>query len=251
MSPVPPVTPPEPLRVLVVDDEAPARDELVHLLAADDRIGRVHVAPSGSEALRTLEAEEIDVVFSDVSMPGLDGMDLTRVIARFAQRPQVVLVTAHQQYAVDAFALQVADYLMKPVRAERLAEAVRRVSGSRTLPDSDGSAADEETIAVERGGVTRFIRRDDIRYVHAQGDYARLHTDSGTHLVRIPLATLEQRWEAAGFIRIHRSILVATKFVGQVRMRDGHCTVVVDGEELSVSRRHTRALRDRLLRQPG
>lgn len=250
MSSVSPVTLPEPLRVLVVDDEAPARDELVHLLQADDRVGRVHAAASGSEALRLLDTQEIDVVFSDVSMPGLDGMDLTRVIARFAQRPQVVLVTAHQQYAVDAFALQVADYLMKPVRAERLAEAVRRVSGTRALPDSEGPAADEETVAVERGGVTRFVRRDEIRYVQAQGDYARLHTDTDSHLVRIPLATLEQRWEAAGFIRIHRSILVATKYVGQVRMRDGHCTVVVDGEELSVSRRHTRALRDRLLRQP-
>lgn len=246
-----PVTSGELLRVLVVDDEAPARDELVHLLGGDERIGQVLAAANGTQALRVLEAEEVDVVFSDVSMPGLDGMDLTRVIARFAQRPQVVLVTAHQEYAVDAFALQVADYLMKPVRAERLAEAVRRVSGARPDPATEALAQDDETVAVERAGVTRFIRRDEIRYVLAQGDYVRLHTAEGTHLVRIPLAVLEERWAAAGFIRIHRSILIATRFVGQVRMRDGHCTVVVDGEELRVSRRHTRALRDRLLRQPG
>lgn len=237
-----------PLRVLVVDDEAPARDELVHLLGADARIGSIRSAASGADALRILDAEPIDVVFSDVSMPGLDGMDLTRVVARFAQRPQVVLVTAHQQFAVDAFALEVADYLMKPVRAERLAEAVRRVSGAGAPA---GSAVDEETIPVELAGVTRFVRRDQVRFVQAHGDYARLYTGDGNHLVRIPLATLEERWQEAGFIRIHRSALVAVRYVSEVRTREGRCTVVVDGEELTVSRRHSRALRDRLLRIPG
>lgn len=237
-----------PLRVLVVDDEAPARSELVHQLDADPRIGRVHAAASGADALRILDAEPIDVVFSDISMPGLDGMDLTRVIARFARRPQVVLVTAHQQYAVDAFALQVADYLMKPVRAERLAETVRRVAG----PVADaGSVPEDETIAVELGGVTRYLRRDQVRYVQAHGDYARLHTDDGAHLVRIALTTLEDRWQDAGFVRIHRGTLVAVRYVTEVRTRDGRCTVVVDGDELAVSRRHTRSLRDRLLRPPG
>lgn len=236
------------LKVLVVDDETPARDELTHLLSADERVGTVHSAANGAQALRILEAEPIDVVFSDISMPGLDGMDLTRVVARFTERPQIVLVTAHPQYAVDAFALQVADYLMKPVRAERLAETVRRVSGP--APDV-ASPPEDDLIPVELAGVTRFVRRDQVRYVQAHGDYARLHTDTGTHLVRIPLATLEDRWQHAGFIRIHRSALVALQYVAEVRTKDGRCTVVVDGEELVVSRRHTRALRDRLLRQPG
>lgn len=237
------------LRALVVDDEAPAREELGWLLRQDPRIGVVRTAESGPDALRALEAGDIDVVFSDISMPGLDGMDLARVIARFTQRPQVVFVTAHDQHAVDAFAIDAADYVMKPVRADRLAEAVRRVvaavdpgsTPTRTEPE-------DETIPVELGGVTRFITRSQIRYAQAQGDYARLHTDTGSHLVRIPLSTLEERWEAAGFIRIHRSTLVSLPHVKEVRMEHGRCSVVLEDVELQVSRRHTRELRDRLLR---
>ncbi|SES33004.1 two component transcriptional regulator, LytTR family [Pedococcus cremeus] len=240
------------LRALVVDDELPALEELGWLLRQDDRIGEVRTASSGTEALRALEEGPVDVVFSDINMPGLNGMDLARVIARFAQRPKIVFVTAYDQHAVDAFAVDATDYVMKPVRPDRLAEAVRRVvEGSGDGPEAGAPAQPEdETIPVELGGVTRFISRSQIRYAQAQGDYARLHTDTGSHLVRIPLTTLEERWGAAGFVRIHRSTLVALPHVREVRMEHGRCTVVLDGAELQVSRRHTRELRDRLLRAP-
>lgn len=254
------------LRVLVVDDEVPALEELSWLLRQDDRIGEVRTAGSGAQALRALDAGDIDVVFTDISMPGLDGMDLARVIARFTQRPQVVFVTAHDQHAVEAFAIDAVDYVMKPVRAGRLAEAVRRVvaslepagsgsgsvpaPGAQGTPGAPGAAGDDETIPVELAGVTRFISRSQIRYAQAQGDYARLHTPAGSHLVRIPLSTLEERWAAAGFVRIHRSTLVSLSHVKEVRMEHGRCSVVLDEVELQVSRRHTRELRDRLLR-PG
>lgn len=247
------------LRALVVDDEVPALEELSWLLRQDDRIAEVRTAGSGAEALRALEAGDIDVVFSDISMPGLDGMDLARVIARFTQRPQVVFVTAHDQHAVDAFAVDAVDYVMKPVRADRLAEAVRRVvasvetggvggSGSGGSEPASPSQDQDETIPVELAGVTRFITRSQIRYAQAQGDYARLHTPAGSHLVRIPLSTLEERWAAAGFVRIHRSTLVSLNHIKEVRMEHGRCSVVLDEVELQVSRRHTRELRDRLLR---
>jgi len=242
------------LRALVVDDEQPALEELSWLLGQDERIGLVRTAGSGAEALRALEAGDIDVVFSDISMPGLDGMDLARVIARFTERPQVVFVTAHDQHAVDAFAVDAVDYVMKPVRADRLSEAVRRVVASvepATAAAGRGSGAQadaDETIPVELGGVTRFITRSQVRYAQAQGDYARLHTPAGSHLVRIPLSTLEERWGPAGFVRIHRSTLVSLAHVREVRMEHGRCSVVLDDVELQVSRRHTRELRDRLLR---
>jgi DNA-binding LytR/AlgR family response regulator len=242
------------LRALVVDDELPALEELGWLLRQDPRIGEVCTAASGAEALRALEQSDVDVVFSDISMPGLDGMDLARVIARFARRPQVVFVTAHDQHAVDAFAVEATDYVMKPVRPDRLAEAVRRVVAAADPAQQKAKAEpaepEDETIAVELGGVTRFINRTQIRYAQAQGDYARLHTDTGSHLVRIPLTTLEERWGRAGFVRIHRSTLVSLQHVREVRMEHGRCTVVLDGAELQVSRRHTRELRDRLLRPP-
>lgn len=238
------------LRALVVDDEAPAREELSWLLRQDARVGEVRTAASGPEALRMLEAAETDVVFCDIAMPGLDGMDLARVIARFTDRPQVVFVTAYDQHAVDAFAVEATDYVMKPVRPDRLAEAVRRVVGGAEPSGGGAPEAEDETIPVELAGVTRFIARSRIRYAQAQGDYARLHTDAGSHLVRIPLTTLAERWADAGFVRIHRSTLVALPHVREVRMEHGRCSVVLDDVELPVSRRHTRELRDRLLHAP-
>ena len=247
------------LRALVVDDEAPALEELSWLLRQDERIAEVVTASSGADALRSLDSGDIDVVFSDISMPGLDGMELARVIARFVERPQVVFVTAHDQHAVDAFAVDATDYVMKPVRVERLSEAIRRVVvaqnekglGMSSQPGEPASpVVEDETIPVELGGVTRFITRSQIRYAQAHGDYARLHTDTGSHLVRVPLTVLEDRWADHGFVRIHRSTLVALPHVSEVRMDHGRCSVVVGNVELQVSRRHTKHLRDTLLRRP-
>ncbi len=235
------------LRVLVIDDERPALDELSFLLERDDRISEVRATDSPTDGLRLLQAQDVDAVFLDVQMPGLTGIELAQVLSRFRQPPVVVFVTAHDQHAVDAFDVNAVDYVLKPVREARLAEAVRRVLGA-VRP---ASAPDQ--IAVERGGVARFLGVSEIRYVEAEGDYARLHVDGDSFLVRVPLSQLEQDWADAGFVRIHRSILVSTHFVDEVRVDGGRCTVSVAGRELGVSRRHTRALRDLLVRnaRPG
>jgi DNA-binding LytR/AlgR family response regulator len=237
------------LRVLVIDDERPALDELAFQLEHDARVGGVLTCDSATEALRILQDLDVDAVFLDIQMPGLSGLDLAQVLSRFRTPPPVVFVTAHEEHAVDAFELHAVDYVLKPVRADRLAEAVRRVveGGGRAATHGD------EQIPVERGGVTRFVNRSDITHVEAHGDYARLHTAAGSHLLRTPMTTLEEEWGPAGFVRIHRSLLVSLTHVDEVRMDAGRCTVVVGGEELSVSRRHTRELRDLLTRRgrPG
>ena len=227
------------MKVLVVDDEAPALGELAFLLDRDPRISRVHTAGSSTAALQCLHEEEIDAVFLDIAMPGLSGLDLAGVLARFKQPPRIVFVTAHAEHAVDAFDLHAVDYLLKPVREERLREAVRRLGDSAATPQDD-------TIAVELGGVTRLVNRSQVRYVEAQGDYSRLHTDTGSHLVRVPISALEERWRDAGFLRIHRSTLVALAHVDEIRDDDGRLAVVVAGEELPASRRHAPALREHL-----
>ena len=241
---------PTPLRVLVVDDERPALDELAWMLERDERVGSVLTTDSAAEALRVLQEEQVDAVFMDIRMPGLTGLELARVLSQFKTPPPVVFVTAHDEHAVDAFELNAVDYVLKPMRDDRLSEAVRRIveaRGAAPTPEND------DNIAVELGGVTRFISRGDVRYVEAQGDYARLHTGSGSHLVRVPLTSLEDEWRESGFVRIHRSLLVALPHIEEVRMESGRCTVVVGGEELVVSRRHTRELRDLLVRRarPG
>jgi len=242
---------PDHLRVLALDDEAPALDELVWLLGREERIGEVISSDSAAEALRILHERPVDAIFMDVQMPGLTGLDLARVLARFTTKPPVVFVTAHEQHAVDAFELNVVDYVLKPVRDERLAEAVRRVVSR--IEGRESAPPDEDSILVELAGVSRLIPRSEVLYVEAQGDYARLHTGSGSHLVRVPLTTLADQWRDAGFVRIHRSLLVALGHITEWRTEGGRTTVVVGGSELVVSRRHTRALRDLLVKraQPG
>ncbi|MBT2447342.1 response regulator transcription factor [Streptomyces sp. ISL-43] len=268
------------LRVLAVDDETPLLEELLYLLRSDPRVLSAEGASDATEALRRITralesgpdgADGIDVVFLDIHMAGLTGLDIARLLAGFARPPLIVFVTAHEGFAVQAFDLKAVDYVLKPVRPERLAEAVRRAcaqsgraeppaaavpEAAPRLPAPEaGPAADHgpdrapDQIAVELGGVTRFVAIADIAYVEAQGDYARLHTDDGSHLVRIPLSTLEERWAARGFVRIHRRHLVALGRIDELRLDAGTTTVRVGPAELQVSRRHARELRDLLMRR--
>ncbi len=229
------------LRVLVIDDEPPALDELLYLLRRDQRVERVHGTDSPTEALRLLQQLEVDAVFLDVQMPGLSGIELAEVLRRFRTPPALVFVTAHDEHAVAAFDLDAVDYVLKPIREDRLAEAVRRVlQQPRAEPT-------EDQVAVERGGVTRFVPLGEIRFVEADGDYARLHVAGESHLVRTPLSQLEQDWAGAGFVRVHRSLLIATAYVEELRVDGGRTFVVVDGDPLPVSRRHARELRELLV----
>ncbi|GAB1643981.1 LytR/AlgR family response regulator transcription factor [Krasilnikovia sp. MM14-A1259] len=237
------------LVVLAVDDEPPALDELAYLLNADARVAYVHRAGDATEALRVLRDIEVDAVFLDIRMPGLDGMELARVLHRFARPPAIVFVTAYDDGAVDAFDLGVTDYVRKPVRAERLAESLRRVAGARTVPAAPvASRVDEPSIPIELAGTTRMLPRSAVRWVEAQGDYARLHTSDASHLVRVSLATLAERWAQAGFVRIHRSYLVQLRLITELRLTQSGYVVSVDAVQLPVSRRHTRELKDRLIR---
>ncbi len=241
-----------PLRLLAVDDEPPALDELAYLLRADARVSQVHTATDAVSALKALEQERVDGVFLDIRMPGLSGLELAGVLGRFAVPTPVVFVTAHDDAAVEAFSLRAVDYLLKPVRAARLAEAVGRVAEASRADAAPAEPAEAGTIAVELGGVTRFLQVSDVRYVEAQGDYARLHTGQGSHLVRVPLAALEERWAAVGFVRVHRSYLVAVGSITELRVEPGggHSVRVGSGPGavlLPVSRRLARDLKDRLV----
>ncbi|WP_433325529.1 LytR/AlgR family response regulator transcription factor [Spirillospora sp. CA-294931] len=247
------------LRVLAVDDEVPALEELTYLLRADPRIEEVACAGDAPSALRDLSRmlvsrDRLDAVFLDIRMPGLDGLDFTRLLTGFAEPPEVVFVTAHDDCAVTAYELGALDYLLKPVRPERLSEAVRRVDEAvhRAVPPGEGTPGppdEDEMIPVELGGRTRLVSRRAVTHVEAQGDYVRLHTGDGSYLVRMPLVVLARRWEEAGFIRIHRSTLVASAHISELRFDGGRASVQVGQELLPVSRRHTREVRDLLVRR--
>jgi DNA-binding LytR/AlgR family response regulator len=257
------------LLALAVDDELPGLNQLKHCLDENPHIGRVIPAVDASEALRLLGTgdEEIrvrkerglppvDAVFADLDMPGLSGMEMSRVFASLNPAPVLVFVTGHAEEAVNAFDLGAVDYVLKPCRQDRLDKAVGRVLQKmqsapvrELVPGGEPARTDEEVIPVELAGTTKLIPRSSVRWVEAQGDYARLYTVEGSHLVRIPLAQLEERWELAGFVRIHRSFLVALSLITELRMGQGGYQVVIGNEEkvLPVSRRHTRELKDKLV----
>jgi DNA-binding LytR/AlgR family response regulator len=237
---------------LVIDDEAPALDELSYLLRTTFSISPVDAAQNPGDAFRYLQERSYDIVFLDVRMPILNGIELGNVLRKFATPPAIVYVTAYEEYAVRAFDIGACDYLLKPVSRARLRTALGRALGRSPdqpeqphQPDDDPSA----TIPVEIAGRTRFIPRDQVRWVEAEGDYVRLHTtDGNAYLVRIPISHLEERWAAYGFIRIHRGFLVPFKHITEFSVTNGVHSVTIAGHSLPVSRRHVRDVRDRILR---
>jgi DNA-binding LytR/AlgR family response regulator len=239
------------LRVLAVDDERNALEDLAWMLDASDLVADVDTAVSGNEAMQKVGTTAYDAIFLDVRMPGLDGVGLGRVLRRFANPPALVFVTAYETAAVDAFELRAADYLMKPVGRARLDEALRRVAepGGAAPEAAPAPAHDDEGDVVPvdnvRGGGTRLVARSSILYLQAHGDYVRLVTDDGRFLLRARLADIERRWEPHGFVRVHRGYVANLKRAVEVRPLFNGTAVLVfgDGNTVPIARRQVAELR--------
>jgi two-component system, LytTR family, response regulator len=245
------------LRALIVDDEALARQRLRRLL---EREGDVEVAgecAGGAAAVASIRARAPDVVFLDVRMPEVDGLEVARAVAGAEPRPLFVFVTAFDTHAVHAFDVEALDYLVKPVEPARLGRAVARVReacAARAMPPAPAGppptagAAPLERLLVKADGRMFFVSVADIDYVEARGNYARLHVGPRTHLVRETMAALERRLDPRRFARIHRSTIVnldrvremAPWFSGDYRVR------LLDGTELRLSRWYWERLEGRL-----
>jgi two-component system response regulator LytT len=233
------------IRALLVDDEAPARSELRYLLAAHPQIEVVGEAASASEALELARELRYDVIFLDVEMPGLTGVEAAPLVRERRDPPAVVFVTAHERYAIDAFAVEAFDYMLKPVDPDRLARVVERLqerSAENALP--------VDKVAVVALGGTELLEYDQVHYIQADGDYSRVHTYDRSYLCTASLGELEDRLPGARFARIHRSYLVNLSKVAGVRRAspDRFRLQLADAEhtELDVARRQSRLLRDRL-----
>jgi two-component system response regulator LytT len=233
------------IRALLVDDEAPARSELRYLLAAHPQIDVVGEAASASEALELARELRYDVVFLDVEMPGLTGVEAAPLVRERRDPPAVVFVTAHERYAIDAFAVEAFDCMLKPVDPDRLARVVERLQER-----SADNALPVEKVAVVAMGGTELLEYDQVHYIQADGDYSRVHTYDRSYLCTASLGELEERLPGARFARIHRSYLVNLSKVAGVRRAspDRFRLQLADAEhtELDVARRQSRLLRDRL-----
>jgi DNA-binding LytR/AlgR family response regulator len=245
------------LRVLAVDDEQSQLHDLARLLDASPTVDTVECASDGLDALAKLSSRAYDAIFLDVRMPDLDGLELARVLRRFATPPQLVFVSAYDSAAVDAFELRALDYLLKPVGRGRVEEALGRVASAvhATAPDgstgSDLPGREGEIVAVANlrsPGSTRLITRRSILYVQSHGDFVRIVADDGRYLLRSTLSDLERRWEPFGFVRVHRQYLANLNQALELRPQLGGTAMLTfaGDQTVPVARRHVADLTKRL-----
>jgi two-component system response regulator AlgR len=242
-----PTSPPasEQLRALIVDDEAPARERLRRLLEEIGDVAVVGEATNGMEALDRCAALDPDVVLLDVRMPGMDGIEAARHLATLEEPPAVIFTTAYDEYALAAFEMEAVGYLLKPVRREKLARAVRhaaRLAGPQLarLAEQSQLGRRRTQICARLGDQLRLVPLEDVLYFNAGQKYVTMRHRGGRELIDESLRALEQEF-APDFIRIHRNSLVARRYVQAVeRNPEGHLLVRLTGceEALQVSRRY-------------
>lgn len=241
------------LRILAVDDEQPQLQDLARLLRASPLVESVECASDGHDALRKASADSYDAIFLDVRMPDLDGVELARVLRRFATPPQLVFVTAYDTAAVDAFELRAADYLLKPVARSRVEEALTRVAAAvSTSGNGEERVAgrDSEVVALDnvRSGTTRLVSRNSILFLQSHGDFVRVVVEDGRYLLRTTLIDMERRWEQHGFVRVHRQYVANLNKAVELRPQFGGTAELAfaNGQTIPVARRHVAELGRRL-----
>lgn len=249
------------MRVLLVDDEQLALDRLSTFFADMDGVELVGKASDGNEALERIKALTPDLVIMDVQMPGKNGLAAAADID-LEPRPELIFVTAHEHYAPDAFEVDAADYLLKPVRFDRLRQAVDRARRRRAQRDSLDRAAElEAEVAALRTGATpghagddgfwvperhgqRRVPIDAIDWIEAARDYVLLHTELRSHMLRITMAALEERLAGSPLLRVHRSAFVRPDRVTEV-LRSGRSLslMLADGAEVQVGPSYVQAVK--------
>jgi len=251
---------PTELRVFIADDEAPARTRLKELLAdvRGDIATRVAgEAANGLEVIERLPASGAQVLLLDIQMPGMAGIEVARHLGRLEHAPAIVFVTAHDRHAVEAFELNALDYLMKPVRAARLAAALKKAQAAGPVPRERlentarlSNAGAREFFSVTERHRIALVPVGEVLYLKAELKYVTLRTRAGEHLIEEPLVNIEREF-AERFVRVHRNCLVARAAIRGFERAPGeddeaHWLVVLDGleERLPVSRRQWPAVRD-------
>jgi two-component system response regulator AlgR len=239
------------MKILLVDDEALARARMRQLLEGLGDCTVCAEAASGEAALQAVNRQQPDVLLLDIRMPGMDGLEVARHLQALDEPPAIIFTTAYNDYALQAFETHAVDYLLKPVRSERLAEALahaRRLTRAQAvaLQDADQLAAVREHICANVRGSLQLIAVEEIRYFLADQKYVTVCSAGDSVLIEDSLKSLEQEF-GERFVRIHRNALVAPRYLaGLERDADGRSLVILQGvtERLEVSRRHLAAVRD-------
>ncbi|MGQ9512450.1 LytR/AlgR family response regulator transcription factor [Thermodesulfitimonas sp.] len=242
------------LRALIVDDEYPARQELRYALSKIDNVEIVGEAANAQEALSLIKALDYSVLFLDIAMPGMSGLDLGAVIQELPNPPYVIYVTAYDEYAVKAFDVNAVDYILKPIDEKRLRKAVNKVLKLMRESGNGAAAATQAEPAIrigrlpaEKNGKTVLVNESDIVYIFTEGDAVYVKTFADRYLLHFTLKELEARLNPTVFFRTHRCFIVNLHKVKEIiPFFNGTYSLVVDDKERSevpLSRAQAKKLR--------
>ena len=234
----------KPLRTLIVDDEPLAIERMQVLCAELDGLSVVGTANGGEAALRLTEKLRPDLLLLDMTMPGLDGLAVARELGKGENPPAVIFVTAHENFAVEAFDIDAVDYVLKPVAAERLERAIARALGRRQAPGTPEGEWLTEFWVPNRSELLR-IDAGQVSRIDAERDYVRLHVGRDSYLLLQTIAGLEEKLDPERFIRIHRSTILRRDMIRGLR-HEGlgvWCVELQDGEDLRIGRTYLRKVK--------
>ncbi|WP_442598416.1 LytR/AlgR family response regulator transcription factor [Neobacillus sp. D3-1R] len=239
----------EKIRAMIADDELYNRDELKHLLDAYPTIQVVGEAESGEAAIMKAIQLQPDVIFLDVEMPKMNGMEVAKSILELKKVPLIIFATAYPQFAAEAFRYEAIDYLLKPYDEEQLQQTIQRIEKQLGSPRTSDGNRPAGKLAVEEDGEILYIEPNEILYVSRDDKFSRIITRTKTYETKTPLKDLESRLKPFSFFRIHKSYLVNLLYVTRLTpWFNGAYQLEIEGrtELLSVSRNYVKALRVRL-----
>ncbi len=247
------------IQTLIADDEVLARRKLRYLLDGEPDIEVIGEGSSASEVIDLVGATAPQLLFLDVRMPGMNGLELVDHLSKNTDRPvpHIIFTTAYDQYAPQAFEIRAVDYLLKPFTAERLQSAVQRAreqigfaEKSANRPSKDGHGANGKKgyttrLVFKSRGRILFLPVTDVRWIGAEENYVRICTANESHLLRETMTSMEQRLDPQSFLRVHRSAIVNMKYVKEVRTEAQGDFVVqlVDGQRVPMSRSYHSKIR--------
>ena len=241
------------IRTLIIDDEPLARDLLARWVRQDPRLRLVGEASDGDEALDMIERTRAQLLFLDIQMPGMDGVEALRKVRARGLNPYVIFVTAWDQHAVEAYDLAAGDYLVKPVRKARFAAAVRRAR--RTLDERahyESVHNAQSPLLIRDGDRTTPVAPNSILWVEAASQYARVHTSEADYLVSRPLAVVASELPESQFLRVHRSALVNLSAIRHLRSDHGNYLLELsNGSQVPVARSRRKELLSSLRHSGG
>jgi two-component system LytT family response regulator len=247
----------EKIRIVIIDDEAPARELIKHYLMEVDSVELIAECADGFSGLKSISFLKPDLVFLDIQMPRLTGIEMLEVLT---EKPEIIFTTAYDQFALRAFELNAVDYLMKPFQKRRFLDAVQKAidkirSGkgnkepaSQLLAKKPEFSSPINRIVVRKGNAINLVPVEQIRYVEAQDDYVMIYHKTGKALKQQTMKFYEENLPKENFVRIHRSYIVRIEEIKQIEpyTKDNHIAILQSGDKLPVSRAGYRHLKDEL-----